>query len=358
MLGSPARTPSGLPVSHAAARDAIRIALATGRAVVRHDDLVLERLLLANPPDELERLVESQVGKLMRYDESSGSDLCRTLEVYLGVLGPAVGDVLDADAISMVATAGGTGYDKAPAAAFTSSPAAPAAGQTVTFTDTSTDPDGTVVGRAWDLDGDRAFDDGAGATVTRTFATAGTRTVREQVTDNLGATSVAVRTIVVGASAVPTGNLTTNPSFETATTGWVGTTSALSRVAVAGTAAGTYAAKVTRSSGTTYGIDDSPNSVTTAAAAGSTYTAAAWLRSAATSSNGKTVTIQIRERNAAGTVVRTSTTTTTLNATTFTRVAVTGTVLTAGNSLDVFVQQSGAVAGDAFYADALTIVKN
>lgn len=84
-VGSPARTPSGLPVSHAAARDAIRIALATGRAVVRHDDLVLERLLLANPPDELERLVESQVGKLMRYDESSGSDLCRTLEVYLGV---------------------------------------------------------------------------------------------------------------------------------------------------------------------------------------------------------------------------------------------------------------------------------
>jgi purine catabolism regulator len=84
-VGSATRSPSELPSSHAAARDAIRIAQATGRAIVRHDDLVLERLLLANPSDELAQFVESQVGSLLRYDRSSGSDLCRTLEVYLGV---------------------------------------------------------------------------------------------------------------------------------------------------------------------------------------------------------------------------------------------------------------------------------
>jgi purine catabolism regulator len=84
-VGSAAHTPSALPDSHAAARDALRIAQVTGRAVVRHDELVLERLLLANPTDDLEGLVENQIGALLRYDESTGSDLCETLQVYLGV---------------------------------------------------------------------------------------------------------------------------------------------------------------------------------------------------------------------------------------------------------------------------------
>jgi purine catabolism regulator len=84
-VGSVARTPSALPDSHAAARDALRIAQVTGRAVVRHDELVLERLLLANPTDVLESLVEDQIGALLRHDESTGSDLCETLQVYLGV---------------------------------------------------------------------------------------------------------------------------------------------------------------------------------------------------------------------------------------------------------------------------------
>jgi purine catabolism regulator len=84
-VGSVARRPSELPASHAAAQKAIRIALITGREVVRHEELVLERLLLANSGDVLQDFTESQIGALMAYDASNGSDLCGTLEVYLGV---------------------------------------------------------------------------------------------------------------------------------------------------------------------------------------------------------------------------------------------------------------------------------
>ncbi len=84
-VGSLAHSPSDVPTSHAAARSAIRIAQITGRDVVRHDELILERLLLSNSRDVLETFAESQIGPLMGHDTSTGSDLCGTLEVYLGV---------------------------------------------------------------------------------------------------------------------------------------------------------------------------------------------------------------------------------------------------------------------------------
>ncbi|MGI9538724.1 MAG: lysyl oxidase family protein, partial [Miltoncostaeaceae bacterium] len=43
-----------------------------------------------------------------------------------------------------------------PTASFTVAPTAPETGETVTFTDTSTDADGTIASREWDLDGDGA----------------------------------------------------------------------------------------------------------------------------------------------------------------------------------------------------------
>lgn len=84
-VGSVAQGPSEIVASHAAAREAIRIAQITGRQVVRHDELVLERLLLSNTREVLEAFAESQLGPLMRYDVAGGSDLCGTLEAYLGV---------------------------------------------------------------------------------------------------------------------------------------------------------------------------------------------------------------------------------------------------------------------------------
>lgn len=84
-VGALAVATSDLADSHATAREAIAIALATGRPTVRYDDLQLEHLLLANPREELERFVDHYVGVLIRHDAQTSGDLCDTLEAYLGL---------------------------------------------------------------------------------------------------------------------------------------------------------------------------------------------------------------------------------------------------------------------------------
>lgn len=91
-----------------------------------------------------------------------------------------------------------------PVARMTRSIDAPVAGQALTFTDTSTDADGSIQSRAWDLDDDGQFDDGTDATATTTFASAGSFTVRLRVTDDGGASDVATMTFMV-AVAPPQG---------------------------------------------------------------------------------------------------------------------------------------------------------
>jgi PKD repeat protein len=89
--------------------------------------------------------------------------------------------------------------NRAPTSSFTFAPAAPLSGQTVTFTSSASDPDGTVASYAWDLDNDGMFDDGTTATVTRSFPKSQTYSVRLRVTDDKGAqTSSATQSIVVG----------------------------------------------------------------------------------------------------------------------------------------------------------------
>jgi PKD repeat protein len=83
-----------------------------------------------------------------------------------------------------------------PSAAFTFSPGAPTVGETVTFRSGSTD-DGRIVSERWDLDGDGAFDDATGATATRAFAVPGAYIAGLRVTDDQGASSVALRTVQV-----------------------------------------------------------------------------------------------------------------------------------------------------------------
>jgi PKD repeat protein len=93
--------------------------------------------------------------------------------------------------------------NRAPVADFTVAPLTPRLRETVTFTNTSRDPDGdaTITARAWDLDNDGQFDDGTGPTATTSYTTTGTKTVRLQVTDNGGATNVRTRTFPVQAVA-------------------------------------------------------------------------------------------------------------------------------------------------------------
>ncbi|NUO77694.1 MAG: PKD domain-containing protein [Lysobacter sp.] len=89
------------------------------------------------------------------------------------------------------------GGNTAPTANFSSS----VSGLTATFTDSSTDSDGTIVSRAWN------FGDGGTSTATnpsRTYATAGTYTVTLTVTDDDGATNTKTATVTVGGTGVQT----------------------------------------------------------------------------------------------------------------------------------------------------------
>ena len=142
-----------------------------------------------------------------------------------------------------------------PAANFTVTPAGPQTGQVVTFTDTSTD-DGTIASRAWDTDNDGQYDDGTGITATRTFGTAGTFTVRLRVTDDDQASATTSRQVTVSAAPPAGTNLLTNPSFESGLAGWSSWQASLARVAQAGAPDGGWIARATRSSGTSFTIDD------------------------------------------------------------------------------------------------------
>jgi hypothetical protein len=87
--------------------------------------------------------------------------------------------------------------NRPPLAAFTTSPAIALRDQAVTLASISSDPDGPIAGQAWDLDGDRAFDDAATPAATVSFPTAGPHQVGLQVTDRDGATSSAFESILV-----------------------------------------------------------------------------------------------------------------------------------------------------------------
>ena len=81
------------------------------------------------------------------------------------------GDAFYADALSSaVAVNPAPAGNQAPSASFSQTPASPVAGQQVQFADTSSDADGTIAARAWDLDDDGAFDDGTGASAQPSFA--------------------------------------------------------------------------------------------------------------------------------------------------------------------------------------------
>jgi PGF-CTERM protein len=90
------------------------------------------------------------------------------------------------------------GPNTAPSPSFSVDPAEPVVGETVTFDATdSTDPDGSIVSYRWDLDGDGAFDDATGATVTVSYSTAQEVTIALQVEDDAGATNTTEMTVVV-----------------------------------------------------------------------------------------------------------------------------------------------------------------
>jgi PKD repeat protein len=91
-----------------------------------------------------------------------------------------------------IATKAITVANRLPVPSFSVAPGAPLTGASVSFdSGASSDADGTIVARAWDLDNDGAFDDGSSPTASFAFATAGAHTVRLQVVDDNGAAAIA-----------------------------------------------------------------------------------------------------------------------------------------------------------------------
>ena len=96
-----------------------------------------------------------------------------------------------------------------PVAVATATPTTGAAPLTVRFDGTgSTDPEGSPLTFAWDLDGDGAYDDSTASQPTFTYTTSGTRTASLRVTDSSGDTDTDSITITVGNTA-PTATITT-----------------------------------------------------------------------------------------------------------------------------------------------------
>ena len=91
-------------------------------------------------------------------------------------------------------TSGGGGGNAAPVANFSST----VSGLTATFTDSSTDSDGTIASRSWN------FGDSTSSTTanpSHTYAAAGTYNVTLTVTDNAGATNSKTQAVTVGSSS-------------------------------------------------------------------------------------------------------------------------------------------------------------
>ena len=89
-----------------------------------------------------------------------------------------------------------------PRAGFIFEPSAPVANERVTFSSTSSDPDGSLPDSAyaWDFDDDGTFDDATGETVTVSFPRAGTIAVALRIVDSDGATATKTRKVSVGAA--------------------------------------------------------------------------------------------------------------------------------------------------------------
>src|SRR3954451_952519 len=85
--------------------------------------------------------------------------------------------------------------NRPPSASFTSAPAALKTGDQVTFTSTSTDPDGSIPAYAWDTDNEGNIDNRTGSSASKSFGAEGTYTVKPPVTDNSGNTDVSLHTV-------------------------------------------------------------------------------------------------------------------------------------------------------------------
>jgi PKD repeat protein len=109
------------------------------------------------------------------------------------------------------------GSNRPPNGGFTISPNPTKTAKTVTFDGSpSIDPDGTIAKYEWDLNGDGTFETNSGSNpkTTHSYSAEGEFGVRLRVTDNKGATDLAVQTITIIDNQPPTASFTATPNVS------------------------------------------------------------------------------------------------------------------------------------------------
>jgi Concanavalin A-like lectin/glucanases superfamily len=156
----------------------------------------------------------------------------------------------------------------------------------------------------------------------------------------------------VAASAATATNLLPNGTFDGGTTsGWKAVNASLG-VASPGADGSTYAAKVTRNTGTSYSMYAYPKPVTGAAAATQVQGSGEVL-----GISGRPLCLMLQEYTAGGSLVQTVKGCVTGSGAWQTLPTVTLTVKTAGDSVGFRVRQAKAVTGDSFKADSLSLTE-
>lgn len=157
--------------------------------------------------------------------------------------------------------------------------------------------------------------------------------------------------VVAGVGAMPAfarGNLLPNGGFENGLTGWYSSSATLSPTSTAH--GGSAAAHVANNGGTSFTIAPTPRPVSSVVA-GDAYATSAWIRS---STPGHTVCLRIREWN--GGTLRLSGRACGTSTTSWQLLQISGfAVSTSGDSLDVYLYESSAGAGDSFDVDDVAL---
>lgn len=236
----------------------------------------------------------------------------------------------------------------------------PFVGLTATLTDQSSDQDGLIVSRAWDLNGDGVFNEGSAASVQLAFPQAGSYTVSLRVTDDSGLSETVQKRFVALSTGIPTGNVTINPSFENGNTGWASWQGFLTPISSASAVNGTQAVHVNypiAQSYPSFTLTTQGNAIN-ATVGGHTYVGNAWVRAGSATSVGKIVTLKIRESTPTGTVVSDTAGTPVIlaSATSFQKISVIRRSTQASNQLGLRISMDPALPGDSFDADLVTLI--
>ena len=159
------------------------------------------------------------------------------------------------------------------------------------------------------------------------------------------------------ADPLPAPNVWDNPSVETDLSEWGGWQADIARVtqpAIPDPPDGIAAVEVTRQSGhSEYGLNSWTGNFT---AGNYTYHATAWVKGTA-ASDGKTVSLRLREWDAAAQLVDSDSTEVTLDEMQWTQVELAYTAQATGHDFGLDILREGATGSESFYADAITITK-